>query len=628
MNNEKKDLFPENEEQGGDLLNPSSAADAQDDKATESNKDAAEENEQEAQKEWQFDAQAPTVSGDILEGREFEIDSDQLKVERKSSPSPNNESDGGKNIVIKKDKLIFVTVGVISAVVVAVLVFFGVRYYTVPNGKEGALMNPVSVAAEIGDTKVSLGMFNYYYAAVVSNYETYANYGYYDLDTTKDYATQYTTDEDGNQITWLEFFEKTAMAEIENYVTYYNAGIDAGMTLTDKQKEAIDSQIDYFKEAASEQSLSLDQYLETALGKYCTEETVRTMLEHIFISSAYKGITKDGMEITDENIDAYFDEHKEDYYQINYCRVSVEYDTTDDETKQASDELIKSYMSRIKDRESLVELLPEIYKDFIDQQVTSSMESDSSLTEAEARESAIETCEQNIDAVLNGSDTPFDESINDWLFSDDTAIGSVNYYVDSDTGYAYIFLKTENPVLMEDNTYSVRHILIQPEASSDEAAQSGEYTDEQWAAAEEETNKVLDEYNSGEKTEAAFALLAEKYSDDVGSTSSGSYGSYGGLYEGVTAGEMVTEFEDWAFDEGRKYGDVEIVKSQYGYHIMYFVNQLPQYKAQIIASIKDERLEEAVKDIKVKVRTSVVSKAIDDFYADRSSSSSSATAAE
>ena len=37
---------------------------------------------------------------------------------------------------------------------------------------------------------------------------------------------------------------------------------------------------------------------------------------------------------------------------------------------------------------------------------------------------------------------------------------------------------------------------------------------------------------------------------------------------------MVTEFNNWIFDDARKAGDVEIVKTSYGYHIMYFVGCL------------------------------------------------------
>ena len=34
---------------------------------------------------------------------------------------------------------------------------------------------------------------------------------------------------------------------------------------------------------------------------------------------------------------------------------------------------------------------------------------------------------------------------------------------------------------------------------------------------------------------------------------------------------MVPTFNDWVFDESRKPGDTGIVKTDYGYHIMYFV---------------------------------------------------------
>ena len=33
---------------------------------------------------------------------------------------------------------------------------------------------------------------------------------------------------------------------------------------------------------------------------------------------------------------------------------------------------------------------------------------------------------------------------------------------------------------------------------------------------------------------------------------------------------MVTEFNDWCFDSQRQPGDTGIVKTSYGYHIMYF----------------------------------------------------------
>ena len=34
---------------------------------------------------------------------------------------------------------------------------------------------------------------------------------------------------------------------------------------------------------------------------------------------------------------------------------------------------------------------------------------------------------------------------------------------------------------------------------------------------------------------------------------------------------MVAPFEEWCFDESRQYGDTGLVRTSYGYHIMYFV---------------------------------------------------------
>ena len=96
----------------------------------------------------------------------------------------------------------------------------GVRYYTVPNGKEGEMLNPGGTALTVGETKVSLGAYNYYYSRIVQNYLNYANYGYYDLDSTKDYSKQYVTNSDGEKITWLQMFKDKTVDQIQ-YVTSY-----------------------------------------------------------------------------------------------------------------------------------------------------------------------------------------------------------------------------------------------------------------------------------------------------------------------------------------------------------------------------------------------------------------------
>ena len=71
----------------------------------------------------------------------------------------------------------------------------------------------------------------------------------------------------------------------------------------------------------------------------------------------------------------------------------------------------------------------------------------------------------------------------------------------------------------------------------------------------------------GQKTEDEFAALVETYSGDGGSKYSG------GLYSHVMEGQMVDGFNEWIFDANRKSGDCEIVKTEFGYHLIYFVEK-------------------------------------------------------
>lgn len=118
----------------------------------------------------------------------------------------------------------------------------------------------------------------------------------------------------------------------------------------------------------------------------------------------------------------------------------------------------------------------------------------------------------------------------------------------------------ENQGKIQANNVNVRHILIQPEGEQDT------WTDETWATAEAAAQALYDQWLL-DPTEDNFAALATDNTMDPGSAETG------GLYEEVAPGDMVTEFNDWCFDDQRKVGDHGIVKTSYGYHIMYYVGQ-------------------------------------------------------
>ena len=98
-----------------------------------------------------------------------------------------------------------------------------------------------------------------------------------------------------------------------------------------------------------------------------------------------------------------------------------------------------------------------------------------------------------------------------------------------------------------------RQILLIPES---EAA---------WADCEAEAEKLLHDWRKNTKgTEAAFGEMAHKYTQDSGTAGNG------GRYQGIRKGQMTQVVNDWCFDSARQVGDVGIVRSEHGLHILYF----------------------------------------------------------
>lgn len=132
--------------------------------------------------------------------------------------------------------------------------------------------------------------------------------------------------------------------------------------------------------------------------------------------------------------------------------------------------------------------------------------------------------------------------------------------------YEYYGITKETP-----KPASVRHILLVPEgAQVDSSTNHITATDEQWAAGEKVAQDMLDAWVADGAKEEDFAALAKEHTTDPGSKESG------GLYEDVIYGTMVETFNAWLFDESRKPGDYGIVKTDFGYHLMYYVSQSEQ----------------------------------------------------
>lgn len=159
------------------------------------------------------------------------------------------------------------------------------------------------------------------------------------------------------------------------------------------------------------------------------------------------------------------------------------------------------------------------------------------------------------------------------------------YFAENEEAFAESEITKEKGKVVD-----VRHILLSPQGGTTDANGAVTYSDEEWAAAEKKAQQVLDLWNAGAKDEDFFAQLAELHTEDPGSKETG------GLYEDVKTGKMTEEFDAWCFDESRQYGDTGIVKTTYGYHVMFYSGDEALWKYESREALREELIAKFVNE--------------------------------
>ena len=448
----------------------------------------------------------------------------------------------------------------------------------------------------VGNEKLSYSEYTYYYYKVynqvVQTAGQYSQYGMdygYDTSLTPAEQTKTTKDEDGNEITWLESIHNQTLDVAQMYLAYYQEAKKKGLTLDESDLASVNSAIeDMRKQADSEGKsgeddtnvgLSLNAYLRRVYGNGISEGFYKKQLKlETLVQKYYNTMLDEYAEtFTAEEVDAKFKEDEDSYlftdirlYQFQNEELKAQDGESDDELKarQAkSDETTKANAQAMYDA-----VTDEA--SFVAQAKKYNTADDYDANTATLLKSYLKS-----DASGGNSLSSVNSDVADWAFNASTKAGDKKLVEDSEKGTYYVALMI-NPK-HDVETVSVRHILFKTVDDSNKPLD-----DDKIKAAKANAEDALEKFKSGEQTEEKFGEYASNLTEDDGSKSTG------GLYENVRPGQMVEAFDKWIFDESRKEGDVDIVETTYGYHVMYFVGKDGSYKDNTIRkSLASEKFE-------------------------------------
>ena len=483
---------------------------------------------------------------------------------------------------------------VLCAVIVLGVVAFSLNYY-------GALQRVIKIGGVGSDQSVSIAEYEYYYMRAYNQVRYQAQYyqyyyqtsNGYDLSLTPEEQTQTTKDADGNEITWAEKLHEDTLEIIQLHKAYYNEALKMGLKLTKADEAFIDKQIedlrDEAKSAGSNSSssnsenkvtYSLNAYLRKVYGGSINERFLRKQLKIQVLAQKY--LTERTNEIAKDydqkDIDA---EYKKDTTAYDFATFRAYTFKTTELTKEdkETDDALKARQAKAN---------AEVKKNAND--FYNAVTNDATFT-AKAKELNKDTADYNVDKetkysmLKSTAQSTFSEDAAKWLFDSSTKVGSKKLFSDEENGKYIVVLALSKP--HQEQTVTARHILFQTKDQSS----GNDLSEEEIAKKKTQAEDVLKKFNEGDKTEDSFAALANEYNEDTGSSSNG------GLYEHIYPGQMVTEFNDWVFDANRKAGDVELVETDYGYHIIYFVAKdgKDYYDSAIRSSKANEDIETETK---------------------------------
>lgn len=391
------------------------------------------------------------------------------------------------------------------------------------------LRSTISVTSD--SYEIDNAMMSYFFNSQVQYY--LSNTSSSSIDQTKSLKSQKYSDSQ----TWFDYFMASTKAQVQRLVVLAEAAKAEGMELTAEEKESIESQLNAIDQQAQAQGTTFNKYIASIYGNGVTREDVQRCLELYTLANSFYEQKYNGFTYSDEVLESYFEENQQTLtvYSYKSYTINAEFDS------DASDDVKNEALAAAK--ASADELAACTTSEAFDAWVEAFLK--------ETGEDDEEEIAKTLESTLN-EDTTYSSSseIAKWAYEDGRKAGDTK--VIEGTNKYTVALLVKAPAREEYLTKNVRHIL---------------FTEDTYGSAEAALNQattVRKEFSNGEQTAEAFGALAEKYSEDTGSSTNG------GQYLNIRKGQMVEAFEDWCFDEARTVGETGIVETDYGYHLMYF----------------------------------------------------------
>lgn len=466
--------------------------------------------------------------------------------------------------VAAKQRLMQKVKRIISVCVIVVLLL-GVASIAVYNtvSKTGYFLRN-TVAMSTDNYEVDNAMMTYYlknqYYSFVNSYSDYLSM--YGLDTSKSLKAQ--TYGEG---TWFDYFLEQAKSQVNDVLLLAEKAKAEGFKLEDADYTTIDDAINSFKTYAETNKVSLDDYLNSMFGQGINESDIRRAIELTTLSSKYYNDFVDKSDFSDKALQTFFDNNKGNYIKADYLSysftASIATDATEEQSTAAKNDA-KAKAEALAASNSVEEFKTALEKILTDKYTAEQAEkTEDEATEGEDDLTPEEQIKSNVESGMESAEGTnyYSEDKEDklavWMFNKDRQVGDtfVSEPAADATTFTYTaYVLTKTQYFDDYETVNARHILFSTEENEDAET------------ALEKAKEVLKKYNESDtKNEEYFEKLAKEHSNDANVSTNG------GLYEGVTKdANYPEEFYTWCYDSNRKEGDVDIVETDSGAHIMYF----------------------------------------------------------